>query len=98
MSLLSAVARAVVVLATVVGLLTIPTAPAACDVRRALESRAPTCAGPDRGAPTGIIILGGGLGSYVQAEQQRVPAHGPGERVAAGIQLAKRFPGARLLH
>lgn len=95
MSTVSDVTRAVAVFATTLCLLT---APSACDVYRAPESAWPRLGDRDRGAPNGIIVLGGGLASYMEAEQERVPADGPGERLAAGIHLAKRFPKAILLY
>jgi uncharacterized SAM-binding protein YcdF (DUF218 family) len=48
--------------------------------------------------PDGIIVLGGGLATYLATEKLGRTTHGPGERIAAAIRLAKRFPSARLLY
>ena len=88
----------VICLATVLGLLAVPSASSAFDPLQGLESGRPAGAGSRRKPPTGIIILGGGLGTYVHVKARGAPVEGSGERVSAGIQLAKRFPRAKLLH
>src|SRR3954451_19690687 len=88
----------VICLATVLGLRAVPSASSAFDPLQGLESGRPAGAGSRRKPPTGIIILGGGLGTYVHLKAQGAPVQGSGERVSAGIQLAKRFPRAKLLH
>jgi uncharacterized SAM-binding protein YcdF (DUF218 family) len=53
----------------------------------------------DRGGapPVGVIVVGGGLATYLQAVKEAKAPAGPGERVVAGIELAKRFPDAKLV-
>jgi uncharacterized SAM-binding protein YcdF (DUF218 family) len=53
----------------------------------------------DRGGapPVGVIVVGGGLATYLQAVKEAKAPAGPGERVVAGIELARRFPNAKLI-
>jgi uncharacterized SAM-binding protein YcdF (DUF218 family) len=47
--------------------------------------------------PDGIIVLGGGIDSEVSAARNTVELDAPAERVLAMLQLARRFPKARIV-
>jgi len=64
---------------------------------RTLENQFPVWSDKGGAPPTGIIVVGGGLATYLAAERLGDRPPGPGQRVVAGIALAKRFPNAKLL-
>jgi uncharacterized SAM-binding protein YcdF (DUF218 family) len=64
---------------------------------RALESQYPAWTDKGGAPPSGIIVVGGGLATYLAAVKEGSEPPGPGQRVVAGIALAKRFPNSRLL-
>lgn len=47
--------------------------------------------------PTGIILLGGAVTSSVSANRKRMTLNSSGERVTEFLELAKRFPNAKLV-
>lgn len=62
------------------------------------QSQSPPVQKSSAKTPTGIIILGGGLDNYYETERRHARAKGPGERITAGIELAKKYPAAVLLY
>lgn len=48
-------------------------------------------------APDGIIVLGGSIDSEVSAARSAIELDSPAERALAMLELAKRFPKARIL-
>ena len=50
------------------------------------------------GAPDGIIILGGSIGPDVSAARGEPALNEAAERVTVGLELARRYPAARILH
>jgi uncharacterized SAM-binding protein YcdF (DUF218 family) len=60
-----------------------------------LEERFPPW-DPSRGAPTGIICLGGALDTVVSPERGEVALNEAAERMTAVAELARRFPDARI--
>lgn len=63
---------------------------------RPIEDRFPL-PGPDLAAPTGIIVLGGGLDEDLSQARHEPILMELGGRVVAGVALARRFPEARLI-
>lgn len=51
----------------------------------------------DSAAPTGIIVLGGGLNEAKSEARGQTILNDDGVRLIAGLQLARRFPNARLI-
>ncbi len=80
----------------VLGLLVILFTPLGAALLRPLENRFPPPPS-DFPAPTGIIVLGGGLeASKTEARGQPI-LDDDGMRLIAGLQLARRYPTARLI-
>lgn len=63
---------------------------------RPLEDRFPPPAA-DLAAPTGIIVLGGGLEQRKTEARGQPIINGDGARLIAGLELARRYPDARLI-
>jgi uncharacterized SAM-binding protein YcdF (DUF218 family) len=51
-----------------------------------------------RGAPDGIVVLGGGITADVSAARDDVALNEAGERVTATVALARRYPDARIVY
>lgn len=52
----------------------------------------------DGHAPTGIIVLGGAIESGISAARGALETDGSAERVIAMLELARRFPDARVVY
>ena len=63
---------------------------------RTLEDRFPPPAA-DLPAPTGIIVLGGGLNESKSEARGQIILNEDGMRLIAGLELARRYPSARLI-
>lgn len=66
-----------------------------------LESRFPRWEktdGPARGAPTGIIVLGGGISSGLSRQIGTGVVSADGGRLVAMAHLARRYPNARIVY
>ena len=50
-----------------------------------------------RGAPDGIVILGGAVTPDVAAARNDVALNEAAERMTAGVELARRYPSARII-
>jgi uncharacterized SAM-binding protein YcdF (DUF218 family) len=50
-----------------------------------------------RGAPTGIIVLGGAFDTVVSATREDIPLTDAAERMTASAALARKYPHARLI-
>src|SRR5438045_1636724 len=61
-----------------------------------LEDRFPPW-DPTRGAPAGIVVLGGAIDSLVAASRAEVSLNEAAERMTAAVALARRYPQARVL-
>ena len=61
-----------------------------------LEERFPQW-DPARGAPAGIIVLGGSFDTVVSLTRKEVALNEAGERLTAGVELARKYPDARLV-
>ncbi len=61
-----------------------------------LEDRFQPCDG-SRGAPTGIVVLGGAISPYVSAERGVIALNESAERMTVAVELARRYPDARLV-
>ena len=61
-----------------------------------LEQRFPAC-DAGRGAPDGIIVLGGMITPDVSAARNEVALNESAERLTVAIELAQRYPNARVL-
>src|SRR5437764_1552721 len=61
-----------------------------------LEARFPPW-DPTRGAPTGIVVLGGAIETLVTARRPEVSLNEAAERMTAAVTLARRYPQARIL-
>lgn len=81
------------VLALAIGLLT----PLGALLMRPLEDRFPPPAA-DAPAPTGIIVLGGGLDPLRSESRGQVILSCDGSRMTSGLELARRYPRARLIY
>ena len=78
------------------GLLLGGLAPVSAWILLPLEDRFP--AFTEKDAPvTGIIVLGGGLQTYISAERDQLTVNDAGERQIALADLARRYPQARLV-
>jgi uncharacterized SAM-binding protein YcdF (DUF218 family) len=62
-----------------------------------LESRFPAW-DPSRGAPDGIIVLGGGINSTLSADYDEPMLTSDGGRIAAVARLARAYPNARIVY
>jgi uncharacterized SAM-binding protein YcdF (DUF218 family) len=61
-----------------------------------LEQRFPAWDG-SRGAPDGIIVLGGAVTADVAAARNDVALNEAAERMTAAVELARRYPNARII-
>src|SRR5712692_2182596 len=50
-----------------------------------------------RGAPTGVVVLGGALSPHVSAARNEVALNEAAERLTMAVELARRYPDARIL-
>jgi uncharacterized SAM-binding protein YcdF (DUF218 family) len=80
----------------VLGLLIIVFTPIGAALLLPLENRFPPPPA-DLPAPTGIIVLGGGLEEAKSEARGQTILDGDGMRLIAGLQLARRYPTARLI-
>ena len=62
-----------------------------------LEQRFPPW-DPARGAPDGIVVLGGGIRPDVSATHDDVVLSEAGTRITAAVALARRYPQARIIY
>lgn len=68
---------------------------------RALEHRFPPweqAGGLSRGAPTGIIVLGGAISPLLSRQTGLISVNGDAGRVIALAHLARAFPNARIIY
>ena len=70
--------------------------PLANGLMLALEQRFPPW-DTSRGAPTGIIVLGGAFDTIVSATRDDIPLTDAAERMTASAALARQYPHARLI-
>ena len=63
----------------------------------ALESRFPAW-DPSRGAPDGIVVLGGAIGPDISAARHTPDLNESAERLTAVADLARRYPAARIVY
>jgi uncharacterized SAM-binding protein YcdF (DUF218 family) len=61
-----------------------------------LEDRFPPW-DPSRGAPTGIVVLGGAITPEVSVAHNTVALNEAAERITATAELARRYPEARII-
>jgi uncharacterized SAM-binding protein YcdF (DUF218 family) len=61
-----------------------------------LEQRFPAC-NPAGQPPAGIVVLGGAIMPAVSAARGTVALNGAAERITVAVELARRFPAARLI-
>jgi uncharacterized SAM-binding protein YcdF (DUF218 family) len=61
-----------------------------------LEDRFPPW-DPSRGAPTGIVVLGGAITPEVSIAHDTVALNEAAERITATAELARRYPDARII-
>jgi uncharacterized SAM-binding protein YcdF (DUF218 family) len=61
-----------------------------------LEDRFPPW-DPSRGAPTGIVVLGGAITPEVSVAHDTVALNEAAERITATAELARRYPDARII-
>ena len=61
-----------------------------------LEQRFPSW-DPSRGAPNGIVVLGGAISLDVSAARGAVALNEAAERITATVELARRYPNARII-
>ncbi|WP_245416813.1 YdcF family protein [Undibacter mobilis] len=54
--------------------------------------------GPARGAPTGIVVLGGAVSPLLSQQTGLTAVNGDAGRVLALAHLARAFPGARIIY
>ena len=62
-----------------------------------LEQRFPLW-DPSRGAPDGIVVLGGGIEPDLSAARGRPILSGSGDRIVATAELARQYPNARIVY
>jgi uncharacterized SAM-binding protein YcdF (DUF218 family) len=62
-----------------------------------LESRFPPW-DPSRGAPDGIVVLGGGIATNLSNEYDEPMLTGDGGRITAIAKLARAYPNARIVY
>jgi uncharacterized SAM-binding protein YcdF (DUF218 family) len=62
-----------------------------------LEDRFPPW-DPSRGAPTGIVVLGGAITPEVSVAHDTVALNEAAERITATAELARRYPEARIIY
>ena len=61
-----------------------------------LEQRFPPW-DPGRGVPDGIVVLGGAVETLIGAKRPDIPLNDAAERMTAAVELARRYPRARIL-
>jgi uncharacterized SAM-binding protein YcdF (DUF218 family) len=61
-----------------------------------LEQRFPPW-DPSRGAPDGIVVLGGSISAEVSQARGDVALNEAAERITAAVELARRYPDARII-
>lgn len=61
-----------------------------------LENRFPPW-DPSRGAPDGIVVLGGAISPDISVDRGVVALNGAAERMTATVELAHRYPNARII-
>jgi uncharacterized SAM-binding protein YcdF (DUF218 family) len=61
-----------------------------------LEQRFPPW-NPSRGAPDGIVVLGGAISLDVSAARGAVALNEAAERITVAVELARRYPNARII-
>jgi uncharacterized SAM-binding protein YcdF (DUF218 family) len=61
-----------------------------------LEQRFPPW-DPSRGPPAGIVVLGGGVSPNVSVARGVVALNEAAERITATVELARRYPNARII-
>jgi uncharacterized SAM-binding protein YcdF (DUF218 family) len=62
-----------------------------------LEDRFPRW-DPSRGAPDGIVVLGGAIDPEISLARASTALNGSAERVTAAAELARRYPNARIVY
>ena len=62
-----------------------------------LEERFPVW-DASRGAPDGVIVLGGAVGPEASAARNEAALNEAAERVTATVELARRYPAARIIY
>jgi len=62
-----------------------------------LENRFPPW-DPGRGAPAGIVVLGGAISPDLSAARGEVDLNEAAERITATVALARRYPEARIIY
>lgn len=62
-----------------------------------LEERFPAQQPGDINAPTGIIVLGGGISGSISVKRNQLILNSAGERIVEFMALAKAFPDAKLV-
>ncbi len=82
--------------ASAVALFALFLTPLSAALLRPLENRFPPPPA-DLPAPTGIIVLGGGLEERKTEARGQPIINGEGARLIAGLELARRYPSARLI-
>ena len=86
------VALTILVVSLLIGLL-----PVASALFYVLENRFPAW-DPARGAPDGIVILGGAIDPLVSRERGQVSIPGAAERVTIIAKLARDYPNAKIVY
>jgi uncharacterized SAM-binding protein YcdF (DUF218 family) len=61
-----------------------------------LEERFPPW-DPSRGPPDGIVVLGGAITPDVSQARGAIALNGAGERITATVELARKYPNARII-
>lgn len=62
-----------------------------------LENRFPPW-DPSRGAPDGIVVLGGAIDPNVSKDRGEIAIGGQARRVVALVELARKYPNARIVY
>jgi uncharacterized SAM-binding protein YcdF (DUF218 family) len=62
-----------------------------------LEQRFPPW-DPSRGPPDGIVVLGGAISPDISAARGAVALNEAAERIIAAVELARRYPNARIIY
>jgi uncharacterized SAM-binding protein YcdF (DUF218 family) len=83
--------------AALIALAVIGFSPLGNDLILPLEQRFPPW-DPSRGPPDGIVVLGGAISPDVSAARNEVALDEAGERVTAAVELARRYPDARIIY
>src|SRR5436305_15282244 len=63
---------------------------------RPLEERFPPWDSA-RGAPAGIVVLGGALETIIASTRVDIPLNDAAERMTVAVELARRYPDARII-